>query len=115
MPPQRRRLRSPAVSPAARVATGFVATTSEMASRPPGLSTRNASRKTWAFSGERLMTQFGNNQVDRRISDAAGTRLGRRGSRAAPPLAELFRSRSRETGGSVVLFRKGAIALANSL
>src|SRR6266404_1537847 len=33
-------------------------TTSETASRPPGLSTRNASRNTWSLSPERLITQF---------------------------------------------------------
>ena len=35
-----------------------VATTSEMARRPPGFKTRYASRKTCALSGDRLMTQF---------------------------------------------------------
>ena len=35
-----------------------VATTSLTASRPPGLSTRNASRKTAGLSGERLITQL---------------------------------------------------------
>jgi len=35
-----------------------VATISEMAIRPPGLRTRNASSKTANFSGERLITQF---------------------------------------------------------
>src|SRR5260370_32567512 len=33
-------------------------TTSETASRPPGLSTRNASRNTASLSAERLITQF---------------------------------------------------------
>ena len=35
-----------------------VATTSEIAMRPPGLSTRIASRKTAPLSGDRLITQF---------------------------------------------------------
>mmetsp|Transcript_46517 Transcript_46517/g.74360 ORF Transcript_46517/g.74360 Transcript_46517/m.74360 type:complete len:256 (+) Transcript_46517:341-1108(+) len=35
-----------------------VDTTSVTASRPPGLSTRSASRRTRGLSGERLMTQF---------------------------------------------------------
>src|SRR5437667_5507550 len=33
-------------------------TTSETASRPPGLSTRKASLNTWSLSAERLITQF---------------------------------------------------------
>src|SRR6266853_1920119 len=33
-------------------------TTSEIANRPPGLSTRNASRNTLSLSPERLITQF---------------------------------------------------------
>lgn len=42
-------------------------TTSEIARRPPGLSTRNASRNTLALSGERLITQIRENHVDRCI------------------------------------------------
>ena len=38
--------------------SGCKATTSKMARRPPGLSTRQASLKTLFFSGERLITQF---------------------------------------------------------
>jgi hypothetical protein len=37
---------------------GAVATTSEIASRPPGFSTRNASRNVAALSGLRLTTQL---------------------------------------------------------
>ena len=44
----------------ARISSGrtAVATTSAIARRPPGFSTRKASRKTAALSGERLITQF---------------------------------------------------------
>ena len=38
--------------------SGADATMSEIASRPPARSTRNASRKTAGLSGERLITQF---------------------------------------------------------
>src|SRR5512139_2797031 len=38
--------------------SGAVVTISEMARRPPGFSTRQASRKTCALSGDRLMTQL---------------------------------------------------------
>src|SRR6266446_7533141 len=38
--------------------SGAVLTTSEIASRPPGFSTRNASRNTCALSGTRLITQL---------------------------------------------------------
>jgi hypothetical protein len=38
--------------------SGHTKTMSDTISRPPGLKTRNASRKTFFLSGERLMTQF---------------------------------------------------------
>src|SRR5207248_10477463 len=40
------------------IGSGSISTMSETASRPPGLSTRNASLSTAALSAARLMTQF---------------------------------------------------------
>ena len=50
---------------------GALLTTSEIASRPPGFSTRKASRNTCALSGTRLITQF------ERITSAVLSATGR--------------------------------------
>ena len=49
---------SSALSDASSAGSGLIFTTSEIASRPPGFSTRNASRNTCALSGTRLITQL---------------------------------------------------------
>ena len=49
---------SSARSAASSAGSGAVFTTSEIASRPPGFSTRKASRNTCALSGTRFITQF---------------------------------------------------------
>src|SRR5262249_21608926 len=47
--------------------TGFSATASEIAKRPPDLRTRKASAKTAGLSGDKLITQFEMDDVNARV------------------------------------------------
>ena len=68
-PPARRQRSPPTATCFSRTAAGTSprTTTSDTASRPPGFSTRNASRSTRSLSALRLITQFEMIDVDRLV------------------------------------------------
>src|ERR1700730_15836202 len=70
--------------------SGVVLTTSEIASRPPGFSTRNASRNTCALSGTRLITQW--DRMASALLSATGrcSSSPRRNSTLATPILAAF-------------------------
>ena len=89
----RRSRRSASGRPAGRRGSSAMLTTSEIASRPPGFSTRKASRNTCALSGARLTTQL------EMMTSAVASAIGRcsisprrNSTLAAPTLAALARA-----------------------
>ena len=65
--------------------SGAIATTSQIASRPPGLSTRNASRNTAALSGDQVDHAVREDDVDASRRRPAGARSRRAGTRRSRP------------------------------
>ncbi len=75
--------------------SGAVATMSEMLRRPPGASTRNASRNTRALSGDRFVTQFDRMaSTEESAAGRASISPSRKSTFVYPPLAALRRASS---------------------